>query len=109
MRLGTQLSDSGLVAAGAIINTVVLDVRTITDLLVIVTNSDGAATRALTMTIYTADGNTALATLAVRTVAISATETIHIGPCAVATGITAVSCLPLPCKVKLTLAAAGSS
>jgi hypothetical protein len=85
-----------------------IDLKEVDDLLVIIANASGASTRAFTMAVLANDGTT-LATLAVRTVAISSTETIHIGPCAVATGITAGFACPLPEKVIFSLAAAGAS
>jgi hypothetical protein len=108
MGKGFTLYDSGTVAAGAVITSPTVDLKEVDDLLVIIANASGANTRAFTMAVLANDGTT-LATLAVRTVAISSTETIHIGPCAVATGITAGFACPLPEKVIFSLAAAGAS
>lgn len=102
----TQLHDaSGTTAANT---TSMLNLEPLDDLMVVVTNGD-AGTRALTMDIYEKTGKTVLKTLAVRTVLAGATEVIHIGPGAVATGITAAISMPLPIKAKLSLASGTTS
>jgi hypothetical protein len=102
----TQLHDAvGTTAANT---TLMLNLEPIDDLLVVVTNGD-AGTRALTMQIYDKSGTVLLNTLAIRTVGAGATETLHIGPGALATGITAAIAVPLPMKAKLSLAAGTTS
>jgi hypothetical protein len=106
MGRATEIHDaSGTTGVNA---TAVLDLHGFEDLLLVVTNGD-AGTRALTMPIYEKTGTTVIGTVAVRTVAAGATEFIHIGPRAVATGITAAIAMPLPKKAKLSLAGGTTS
>lgn len=107
MARGTQIIDMS-VAAGAVLTTSLLDLSGFDDLLIVVNNAAPATTRALTLQIYDPTGKTLLHTVTVRTVAAAATESIHIGPSAVATGITAAIAMPLPVKAKLNLAAGGA-
>lgn len=109
-RKGRVLYDSGAVGAGAAINSGVLDLTGVEDLLIVADNAAGAATRALTADVYLDDGVTAIVSaLALRTVAIGAKELVTIGAGAIATGLTAAFSLPLPTKMKITLAAGGAA
>lgn len=107
---GYTVYDSGVVASGAIITSPTLDTSMAKELLIVVINSSGTNTRALTLDILTEDGVTTLkSALALRTVGTSATELIVIANAAVATVVTAVIAMPIPPKLVLGLAAAGSS
>jgi hypothetical protein len=104
MARGIVVFDSGVIAAGAIIATPVLDVAPYERLLLVATNSSGASTRALTYNLYLDDGSTAVLTAgAIATVGTSSSTAYHIGPCSTSFD------LMLPAAIKFTLAAAGSS
>lgn len=67
--------DSGVVAAGAVIDSPIFEVSDVDGLFIIADNSAGAATRNVTMDSYLGDGATIIDTaLALRTVAAGAKE-----------------------------------
>lgn len=106
---GCTLYDTS-VAAGGALATGVLDTSPFSSLLLICTNSSGAATRALTMDIVADDGSTVLDNdIAIRTVATSATEKVVISNSAIATGVTAVFAFPPPVKCSFAIAANGAA
>lgn len=109
---GTVLWDKS-VAAGAVIDSDVLDVTGIEALWVVVDNA-GAAAAALTLDAFLDDGATAIVSgLALRTVGAGAKEHGTIGPMNAALGtaptLNFALAIPLPTKVKLHLAAAGAA
>lgn len=109
MARGIQIYDSGVVASGAIIATPIFDTTPYERLLVVVSNSSGASTRALTALVHALDATTgapfSLITIALATVGTSTTSALHVGPCSTTTN----GDIPLPALLKFSLAAAGSS
>lgn len=79
--LGSLLWDSGVVAAGAAIDSPVLDTTDATDLYVVADNSAGAATRNITIDTLLPDGLAVIDSgLVLRTVAAGAKERGTVGP-----------------------------
>lgn len=89
-RKGRVLYDSGVVAAGVLINSGVLDLLAV-DTLLFILNNAGAGARNLEETMYAADGATVLlGPVTLRAVAAGATETGTYGHSATGTGSTFV-------------------
>jgi hypothetical protein len=108
-RKGLVVYDSGVVAAGAVIDTDVLNLVAVEQLLFIVDNA-GAAARNLNETMYLEDSVTALlGPSLLRTVVAGAKESGIYGPGALATGSTfAVSRIPPP-RARYQLVAGGAA
>lgn len=115
-RRGTVLYDSGSVAAGAAIDTGVLDLTGISDLFFVATNAATGLARNLTMDSYLEDGTTAIDSgFVLRQVAVGAvtergTAGVH-APAAVSTtpALTFSRPGPLPTKAQFHLVAAGAA
>jgi hypothetical protein len=112
--LGHVLFDSGVVAAGAVIDTPVLDVAQSDGLYVVADNAAGAATRNVTMDTYLDDGATAIdSAFILRTVAAGAKERGTVG--ALNSGALGTPALTfafpcvMPSKVKLHFSAGGAA
>ncbi len=107
-RRGMVLYDSGVVAAGALIETPVLDLTVVEALLVVVLNG-GAVARNVGFTSYLEDGATVIwSTSALRAVLAGATESIVIGSYGAASQVTLVQTSPVRVREKWTLAAGGA-
>jgi hypothetical protein len=101
--------DSGTVAAGAAIDSTVLRTDAPDVITCFVTNADGAATRAFTVTFYAGDATTAVGTPTAITVAISSKTYVNISPTGTANGGgSAISAKPTK-YMRFQLAAAGAS
>lgn len=101
--------DSGSVAAGAAIDSTVIKTNAPDVITCYVTNADGAATRAFTVTMYADDGTTLVGTPTAVTAAISSKAPVTISPSATANGgASAISAKPTR-RMRFQLAAAGSA
>lgn len=104
---GKLVYDSGLVAAGAVINSGVIDVSGADQLLVLVINS-GAAGRVISVSAYDDAGSVLLDTPYAPTVTAATTARYAFGNGVVATGLTGAMSIPLPNKMSFSLAAGGA-
>jgi hypothetical protein len=107
---GKVLYDSGTVAAGAVINSPVLDLTGIESVSVIAANATGGSARSLSMTVYLDDGTTQIASFGVATVNGNDTAKITVAPDVTQFGPSVTSfSMVVPTKAKFALAAAGAA
>lgn len=97
--------DSGNVAAGAVINSGVLDMRKFTQATIVCTNAD-AALRALTFSTYAPGSSTVIGTISIGSVAGTSTQIATVGG-GWSSGMSGYA--GLPGFVSFTMAAAGAS
>jgi hypothetical protein len=105
---GAVLYNLAALAADAAIDSGVLDTANIGQLVVRVHNGNTTQTRVITVTFYAADGTTVVGTYASAALAASATGLYAFGWGAIATGLTAAWCGPVPPKVKVSCPAPAS-